>query len=397
MTTPTYDLAPIDPHPNLVANYGRFPVRFVKGEGCWLEDDRGRRFLDALSGIAVNLLGHGHPALTAAIATQAGTLIHTSNLYHVAPQERLAELICAHSFAEQVFFCNSGTESNEAAFKLVRLWGNVVHGGKKTRVVAAESSFHGRTMASISLTGTPKYHEGFEPLFPVTFVPYGDADALAAAMGDDVAGLWLEPLQGEGGVVEPPAGYLARARELCDAHASLLVFDEVQTGCGRCGTLFAHQHEGVVPDAMGLAKGLAGGVPIGALCTTAELGALLKPGTHASTFGGNHLACAAGVVVLEQLLADGFLPGVVAKGERLRAGLAEVFGAVGVEIRGRGLLCGVQLPEETPAGDLAKACLVRGLVVGTAGRNTFRLAPPLVISHDEIDTLVERVASARGT
>ena len=239
----SYQLDPITAHPNLVANYTRQPVRFVCGHGCWLEDDRGRRYLDALSGIAVNALGHGHPALTAAITTQAGQLLHTSNLFHIGPQEKLGAAICAHCFGDRVFFCNSGAEANEAAYKLVRRWGNVVHAGRKPRLIAAEGSFHGRTIATLAMTGNPAYHQGFEPLPAVDFVPYGDAAALETALSDDVAGLFLEPIQGEGGVRVPPSGYLARARELCDQHQILLCFDEVQTGTGRTGMMYAHQYD----------------------------------------------------------------------------------------------------------------------------------------------------------
>ncbi|MHC5067755.1 MAG: aspartate aminotransferase family protein [Planctomycetota bacterium] len=392
-TVPTFELSPIPAADHLVANYGRLPVRFVRGEGSWLIDDHDRRFLDCLSGIAVNALGHAHPRLTAAIAEQAGQLLHTSNLFHIGPQERLADLICGNSFGERVYFCNSGAEANEAAFKLVRLWGNVVHQGRKTRIIAAEHSFHGRTMAALSLTGNPAYHAGFEPLLPVEFVPYGDAAALAAVMADDVAGVFLEPIQGEGGVQVPADDYLATARALSDQHQALLCFDEVQVGCGRVGTLFAHQRVGVTPDCMQLAKGLGGGVPIGALVTTDALGALLKPGTHASTFGGNHLACAAGTVVIEELLADGFLAAVTARGERFMAGLQALFPEARA-VRGAGLLLGVAL-NEAP-GPLMQACLRRGLVLGAAGDNVLRLAPPLTISDAEVDEALARLAAAKA-
>lgn len=389
-TFAAYDLPTIAPHPHLVQNYRRSDVRFVSGTGSWLRDDAGRDYLDALSGIAVNALGHGHPELTAAIAAQAGRLLHTSNLFHVGPQEELAELLCAHSFAQRVFFGNSGAEANEAALKIVRLWGNQVHGGRKTRVIAAQGSFHGRTIGALSLTGNPHYHEGFAPLPPVQFVPYGDAAALTAAMGDDVAGVFLEPLQGEGGVIVPPAGYLAQARALCDRHRALLCFDEVQVGTGRTGKMYCHQWDGVAPDCMSLAKALGGGVPIGAMLTTAELGALFKPGTHASTFGGNHLACAAGVVVMKTLAAPGFLDQVVARGEQLQAGLKKIF--PGKAVRGRGLLVGVDL-NEAP-GPLVQRALRQGLVVGSAGTTVLRLAPPLIITAAEIDELLARLAAA---
>ena len=386
----SYQLTAPDLGAHLTPNYGRFPVCFVKGEGVWLEDDQGRRYVDCLSGIAVNALGHGHPALVAAIREQAGLLLHTSNLFHVQPQSDLADLICANSFGESIYFGNSGAEANEAAYKTMRLWGNKVHEGRKPRIIAMNGSFHGRTMAALSMTGNPAYHTGFEPMLPVEFVPYGDIDALREVMGDDVAGVAMEPLQGEGGVVVPPAGYLAAVRELCDKHQALLHFDEVQVGIGRCGALFCHQLDGVNPDTMALAKGLGGGVPIGALVMTKETGDLLQPGTHASTFGGNHLACAAALAVVHEVLKPGFCDAVAARGEQLRAGLAELF--PGHEVRGKGLLCGVVMPEAP--GGLARACLDQGLVLGTAGGNVLRLAPPLVITEDEIDELLVRLRAA---
>ncbi|TVR41806.1 MAG: acetylornithine transaminase [Planctomycetota bacterium] len=377
---------------HLIGNYQRSELRLVAGQGVWLEDETGRRYLDALSGIAVNALGHSHPALTAAIAKQAGVLIHTSNLFHNPLQEALAEQICAHSFGEQVYFCNSGAEANEACYKLARLWGNVQHGGRKTRLIAAEGGFHGRTIGALCLTANPAYREPFAPLPEVTFVPYGDVEALAAVIDDDCAALWLEPLQGEGGVRLPPPGYLARARELCDAHGCLLVFDEVQVGCGRLGHLFGYQREGVQPDAMALAKGLGGGVPIGAMVTTRELGALMKPGTHATTFGGNYLACAAGCAVFAELTRPGFLEQVRERGEQLQAGLRQLFAGRCREVRGCGLLQGVAL--DTAPGPLAAAARAEGLIVGTAGDQVLRLAPPLVISAEEVEELLRRLAKA---
>ncbi|MFW5845389.1 MAG: acetylornithine transaminase [Planctomycetota bacterium] len=385
-------MSEVTPHPNLVQNYARFPLRFVRGAGCWLYDEDGRAYLDCLSGIAVNALGHGHPHLTAAIREQAGQLLHTSNLFGIAPQERLAERLCAASFADRVYFCNSGAEANETAFKIARLWGNQVHGGSKPRIVAAEASFHGRTVGALAMTGTAAYREPFAPLPAVDFVPYGDVGALEQAMRPDVSALVLEPLQGEGGVRVPPAGYLQQARALCDQHQALLIFDEVQTGIGRTGDLFAYQHEGVVPDVMSLAKGLGGGVPIGASLMREELAQLLTPGTHASTFGGNHLACAAGNAVLDVVQGDGFLPGVRTAGARIAAELQRLLGDAAVEVRGRGLLIGAQL-RSAPL-PLLRACLDQGLICGVAGSNVLRLAPPLIIGEAEIDALVERLAAA---
>lgn len=390
--TMTISSTTIAPHPNLVQNYGRSDVRFVRGDGVWLEDDQGQRYLDALSGIAVNAIGHGHPALTAAISEQAGQLLHTSNLFHIGPQERLAERLCAGSFGDRVYFCNSGAEANETAYKLLRLWSNQVHGGSKPRIIAAEGSFHGRTTAAVAMTGTAAYRTPFEPLPVIDFVPYGDLDAMAAAIGDDVAGVVLEPMQGEGGVVVPPAGYLAGVRELCDQHQVLLCIDEVQAGIGRTGRLFGHQWDDISPDCMQLAKGLGGGVPIGAAVMTQRCADLLVPGTHASTFGGNHLACAAANAVLDVVEDPALLANVVARGQQLRAGLKDLFGDHAIEVRGRGLLVGVELPE-APAPVL-KAALAEGLVCGSAGRNTLRLAPPLVLTEAEADELLVRLGKA---
>jgi acetylornithine/N-succinyldiaminopimelate aminotransferase len=375
---------------HLVANYARFDVEFVRGDGCWLEDTRGRRYLDCLSGIAVNALGHAHPTLTAAIAEQAGTLLHTSNLFRIGVQEELAERLCQHSGLDRAYFCNSGAEANECAVKVARLWHSQVHDGRKPRLIAAEHSFHGRTIGALSITGTPAYRQPFEPLLAVDFVPYGDAQALATAMGDDVAAVFLEPLQGEGGIIVPPAGYLGEARALCDQHQSLLILDEVQTGIGRTGRFLGCQWDDVRPDMLCLAKGLAGGVPIGASLMREELAALLKPGTHASTFGGNHLACAAGKVVVDTVCAPGFLTNVNEVGEYLRQGLAQLF--PGKEVRGRGLLCGVALGQ--PPRELLAACLEQGLVCGAAGKDVLRLAPPLILSRDEADQLLERLQAA---
>ena len=344
-------------------------MRFVRGDGVWLEDDQGRRYVDALSGIAVNAIGHGHPHLTAAISEQAGQLLHTSNLFHIGPQERLAERLCERTFGDRVYFCNSGAEANETVFKLLRLWCNQVHGGSKPRIIAAEGSFHGRTVGALSMTGTAAYRDPFAPLPAVDFVPYGDVDALVAAMGPDVAGVVIEPLQGEGGVAVPPAGYLAAVRRLCDEHDALLCFDEVQVGVGRTGALFCHQLDDVSPDCMQLAKGLGGGVPIGATVMTDRCAELLVPGTHASTFGGNHLACAAANAVLDIVDDPALLANVRERGDQLQAGLRALFGDRAVEVRGRGLLVGVELPE--PPAPIMAGALEHGLVVGAAGRNTY--------------------------
>ena len=377
---------------HILGNYGRFPQRFVKGEGTWLIDEQGRRFIDCLAGIAVNVIGHGHPHLVQAIQDQAATLLHTSNLFNIPQQERLADRLCALGAGDRVFFCNSGGEANETAFKAVRLWGNVKHGGRKTKVIAAESGFHGRSLGALSLTGRPEYHKGFEPLFEVTFVPYGDIDAMVRAMGPDVAGVFLEPIQGEGGVHVPPRGYLQAVRSLCDEHQALLCLDEVQTGIGRSGKFFCFEHSEVKPDVVQMAKGLGGGVPIGAVGFREDVAELLKPGTHGSTFGGNYLACAAGNAVLDIVCADGFLDRVQVAAERLRSALPEIFGDCIEEVRGRGLLIGVQLKDMPKT--ILKHGLDAGIICGTAGGGVLRLAPPLTISDSEIDEAMARLKSA---
>jgi predicted acetylornithine/succinylornithine family transaminase len=381
-----------DPTSCLVQNYSRQDVRFVRGEGCWLTDDQGRRHLDAFAGVAVSVLGHAHPGLVAAITRQLGTVVHTSNHYGIPEQEQLARELVAASFPGRVLFCNSGTEANEAAYKAVRLWGNVEHRGAKTRIIAFHGGFHGRTLGSLSLTANPQYREPFAPLPACDFLPYGDAAAFAAAMGPDVAGVFLEPIQGEGGVTVPPAGFLAAVRAGCDRHGALMVLDEVQTGVGRTGTCWAWQHEGVVPDIMSLAKGLGGGIPIGAIVAREHVAALIKPGLHGTTFGGNHLACAAGSTVLAEVRKPGFLEHVAARSRQLIAGLRALF--PNQEVRGRGLLLGVQLAEAP--GRLVTAARAQGLIVGPAGNNTLRLAPPLVISEAEVAELLARLGRARG-
>ena len=385
-------IAVLDPSSCLMQNYSRQDVRFVRGEGCWLTDDQGRRHLDAFAGVAVSVLGHCHPGLTAVITRQLQTVVHTSNHYGIREQDQLARDLVAASFPGRVLFCNSGTEANEAAYKAVRLWGNVQHGGRKTRMIAFQGGFHGRTLGSLSLTANPQYREPFAPLPPCEFLPYGDAAALAAAMGPDVAGVFLEPIQGEGGVNVPPAGFLAAVRRRCDEHGALMVLDEVQTGVGRTGACFAHQLDGVVPDIMSLAKGLGGGIPIGAIVAREHVAALIKPGLHGTTFGGNHLACAAGLTVLAEVRKPGFLEHVAARGRQLVDGLRALF--PNQEVRGRGLLIGVQL-SEAPA-KLVIAARAQGLIIGPSGNNTLRLAPPLVISEAEVGELLARLARARG-
>jgi acetylornithine/N-succinyldiaminopimelate aminotransferase len=315
----------------LVANYAPQPISLVRGEGCWLIDAEGRRYLDLMGGIATACLGHANPKLRAALETQAGLLWHASNLFTTEPQIRLAERLCAASFAEAIFFCNSGAEANEAAMKLARKW-HRDQGQDRFEIIAFEGAFHGRTLFTVSATGTPAYWKGFEPMVPgIHHARFNDLESVEALLSPRTAAILVEPIQGEGGIRTPDRGFLAGLRRLADENGCLLLFDEVQTGIGRTGTLFAHQQEGVLPDVMTLAKALGGGIPIGAMCTTRKLSSALVPGTHASTFGGNPLACAVACAVLDELLEGGVLDHAKAMGERLGDGLDAIAAALGPE------------------------------------------------------------------
>ncbi len=371
----------------LVGNYAPQPITLVRGEGCWLEDAEGRRYLDLMGGIATACLGHAHPKLRAALEAQAARLWHASNLFTTEPQIRLAERLCAASFAEAVFFCNSGAEANEAAMKLARKW-HRDQGQDRFEIIAFEGAFHGRTLFTVSATGTPAYWKGFEPMVPgIHHARFNDLESVKALLSPRTAAILVEPIQGEGGIRTPDRGFLAGLRRLADENGCLLIFDEVQTGIGRTGTLFAYQQEGVVPDVMTLAKALGGGIPIGAMCTTRRLASALVPGTHASTFGGNPLACAVACAVIDELLEGGVLDHAKAMGERLGDGLDEIAAALGPEkviaSRGRGLLRGLALVG--PVAGVIDACRARGVLVISAGGNVLRMAPPLVISPEEID------------
>jgi len=371
----------------LVGNYAPQPVSLVRGEGCWLVDAEGRRYLDLMGGIATACLGHAHPKLRAALEAQAALLWHGSNLFTTEPQIRLAERLTACSFAESVFFCNSGAEANEAALKLARKWARD-QGEERFEIVAFENGFHGRTLFTVSATGTPAYWKGFEPLVPGVFhAKYDDLASVEALLSPRTAAIIVEPVQGEGGLRTPSRGFLAGLRRLADANGCLLILDEVQTGMGRTGTLFAHQQEGVVPDVMTLAKALGGGIPIGAMLTTKRFASALVPGTHGSTFGGNPLACAVACAVVDELIDGGVLDHAKAMGERLGDGLDAIAAALGPEkvlaARGRGLLRGLALVK--PVAGVIDACRARGVLVISAGGNVLRMAPPLVISPEEID------------
>jgi acetylornithine/N-succinyldiaminopimelate aminotransferase len=359
----------------LLPTYARQDVTFVRGEGAWLVDDTGRRYLDLLAGIAVVGLGHCHPAPLAAASAQLAELWHASNLYWTEPMAALAARLSERLGGAQAFFCNSGTEAIEAALK----WARKATG--RPGLVALEGSFHGRTFGALSITGQPGKREVFEPLVPgVSFVAADDEAALAEAVGRDTAAIVLEPIQGEGGIHPLSSEFAATARRLADRHGALLVLDEVQTGVGRTGTFFACEGLGVKPDAVCLAKGLANGLPIGALLVTDDAPTAFEPGDHGSTFGGNPVACAAACAVLDEL-TDELLQSVRDKGAAVARALAPLPGVVAV--RGRGLLLGVEL--DRPAADVVAACLERGVVVGSAGDRVLRLTPPLTIADDELD------------
>ncbi len=380
----------------LMNTYGRLPVTMVRGSGCVLHDAGGREYLDFVAGIAVCNLGHCHPAVSAAIQAQAEKLVHVSNLYHTTPQIELAEQLCANSFADRVFFCNSGAEANEAAIKLARKAG----GEDKYEIISLAGSFHGRTLATVAATGQSKFHEGFEPM-PAGFVhaPFGDLEGLERLVGPHTCAVLCEPLQGEGGVRPLAPEYLRGIRELCHRHGLLLIFDEVQVGMGRTGSLLAYEQLGVTPDIITLAKGLANGLPMGAMLAGEEVAAAFTPGSHASTFGGNPVAAAAALAVLDTLLAPDFLAEVRDKGAYLVAGLNELVQRYPdrlQEVRGMGLIQGLVLREEFrdqgPA--VVQNLFERGLLLNFAGHTALRFIPPLVVSKTEIDRALEMVEEA---
>jgi len=370
--------------PHEIGVYARTPVTFVRGAGYELWDTDGKRYLDFFAGLSVNNLGHCHPAVVAAVQEQVATLCHVSNLFHSEPTIRLADALARHSFGDRVFLCNSGAEANEAALKIARRWG-AEHGGRY-EILSARGSFHGRTLATLTATGQEKYHQGFQPLLPgIRLVPYDDAAALANAIGPETAAVLLEPIQGEGGVVVPDAGYLAEVRRLCDERGVLLIFDEVQTGMGRTGSLFAYEQVNAVPDVMTLAKALGGGLPIGAMVTTDRIAASFTPGSHGSTFGGNPVACAAAAAVLRVMTDPAFFPHVRAMSERFRRGLEDLAGRhPGVEgVRGRGLMLALLLAK--PGAGVARAAFDRGLLINCTAERVLRFLPPLVVDADAVD------------
>ncbi len=379
----------------IMHTYGRLPVAFAKGEGCWLWDEDGQRYFDAISGVAVCNLGHAHPAVAKAVAEQAATLVHTSNLYRIPLQEQLAAELVRLAGMDRAFFCNSGAEANEAAIKLARLHGhrNGIH---QPTIVVAQGAFHGRTMATLTATGNARVQQGFEPLVQGFIrVPYNDLETLEriAAADPNVVAVLVEPVQGEGGVRVPEPGYLGALRQLCNQMGWLMMVDEVQTGIGRTGRWFACQHEGVVPDVMTLAKGLGNGFPIGACLASGIAADVFTPGNHATTFGGSPLACSAALAVLRTIEHDQLTERAAHLGSRLLEGLVDRLGqTAGVEtVRGHGLMVGIVL--DRPCGELVGRALKRGLLLNVTAERVVRLLPPLVMSDAEADFLADQVAS----
>jgi acetylornithine/N-succinyldiaminopimelate aminotransferase len=368
-----------------IGNYARFPVVFVRGEGSVLFDASGREYLDLLAGIAVAIIGHAHPGVARAVCRQAMDLVHVSNLFHVPVQAELGKALSEATTGGRVFFCNSGTEANEAAIKLARKWASESGREGARDIVVLEGSFHGRTYGGLSATAQPKYHKGFEPMLPgFRTIPFGDAAALDAALDDRTCSLFIEPVQGESGLRIHPPGYLETAGRLCRERGILLVADEIQTGLGRIGAMLGSAAFGAAPDVVTFAKGLANGLPLGAVVAREDVAAALGPGSHGSTFGGNPVCCAASRVVLETVTAPGFLSEVRRKGERFRSGLLEIASRRSDvrEVRGAGLMLAMEMTVETR--DIAVRCLANGLIVGSVAGTVIRFLPPLTVTDEEI-------------
>jgi acetylornithine/N-succinyldiaminopimelate aminotransferase len=402
-TTAPYDTSQFDR--DVMTTYGRFPLTLVRGSGSLVWDDRGKEYLDCVAGIATCTLGHAHPAMVQAVTEQMSTLAHVSNLYYIPNQGELAAWLVAHSCADKVFFCNSGAEANEGAIKLARKYAHTVRGIVNPVIITANASFHGRTLAAVTATGQPKYHQNFNPLVPgFAYVPYNDIAALEATIAEldatqkQVAAIMLEPLQGEGGVNPGDRAYFQRIREICDATGILLIIDEVQVGMGRSGQLWGHQTLGIEPDVFTSAKGLGGGIPIGALLAKSHC-AVFQPGDHASTFGGNPFVCGVALAVCRTIERDHLLANAQARGEQLRAGLTQVaarYPQVLEQVRGWGLINGVALGEDSSIGaiDIVKAAMNSGLLLVPAGPKVVRFVPPLVIAAAEVEQAVARFEQA---
>ncbi len=370
--------------------YGRFPVTLVRGEGMKVWDENGKQYLDFVGGIAVCALGHCSPVVTKALIKQSRELVHVSNLYYTVPQVELAKMLVENSFADRVFFCNSGAEANEAAIKLARRYYNENFSEDRNIIISMNGSFHGRTMATLSATGQDKVKKGYDPLLHgFKFAPFNDLEALEKLVDDKVCAIILEPIQGEGGVVCPGPGYLEGIRKICDNNNVLLIFDEVQVGMGRTGRLFAYENFGVVPDIMTLAKALGNGLPIGAMLAKEKLGSAFGPGSHATTFGGTPLMTSVALAVLKSILGDGVLENCQKMGEYLRGRLNELRKKHECirEVRGLGLINGIELDCE--AAPVVKACLEKGILINSAQPRILRFIPPLIAGKEEIDTLAD--------
>jgi acetylornithine aminotransferase len=378
----------------LMTTYNRLPVSFAKGAGALLWDTEGRQYLDAVSGVAVCGLGHAHPAVTHAVCEQAGTLVHTSNLYGVLRQEELAERLTRLASMDRAFFCNSGAEANEGAIKLARLYGHQKN-IQNPVIVVMDNSFHGRTLATLTATGNRRVQAGFEPLVQgFARVPYNDLEAIntVARNTHDVVAVLVEPVQGEGGVAMPDAGYLAGVRAICDKHGWLMMLDEIQTGMGRTGRLFAFEHSGVRPDVMTLAKGLGNGVPIGACLARGDAANVFQPGNHGSTFGGNPLACSAALAVIGTLVSEGLVGRAADLGRRILDGFRASLDGIGAvtSIRGLGLMIGIEL--DRPCGELVLRALEGGLLINVTAERVIRLLPPLILNDEQADRIVTQVS-----
>lgn len=363
----------------LLKNYARYDVEFEKGEGFYLYDTEGKEYIDFLSGIAVTGLGHNHPVVKAAVQAQIDKLWHTSNLFQSSGQEELAKKLVSKTNLDNVFFCNSGTEANEAAIKYARKWGK-----ERTNIISALGGFHGRTMGSLSASGQYKLWEGFYPLTPgFRYVPFGDFEAIEYSYTSSVCAIMLEPIQGESGIIVPPDGYLKQVREFCTKHNVLLIMDEVQAGMGRTGKFFAHQWEGIEADIIVLAKGIANGLPLGSVIASDKVGAEMKPGSHGSTFGGNPVAVAAANAVMD-VIDDEMLEKVYNLGEKLKSSIELLYSEKIKAVRGKGLMLGIEFISGISAKEIAKKLLDCGYVVGTSGESVIRLLPPFIISENEL-------------
>ncbi len=373
----------------ILHTYKRYPIVLVKGRGTRVWDWEGKEYLDFVSGLAVCNLGHCHPKVVRAIQEQAERLIHVSNLYYIEPQIQLARLLCENSFADKVFFCNSGAEANEGAIKLARKYAKEKMNEDRFEIITMENSFHGRTLATLTATGQEKFHKGYSPLVPgFKYVPFNDPHSLKKAIDSKTCAVMVEPIQGEGGVNCPSSGYLKAVREICNEEGILLILDEIQVGMGRTGKLFAYEHEAIEPDIMTIAKSLAGGVPIGALLTKEKIAEGFGPGDHASTFGGNPLATAAGVAALKAILEDGMLENCERMGDyflsKLR-GLKERFSFI-KDVRGKGLIIGVELGIE--GNQIVEKMMQKGFLINCTSGNVLRFLPPLIITKEEIDQIL---------